>query len=156
MSTYGAYKNRCWVRGDLGALLLVHHRTHDSRLEVQSVSKPTKGCSWLLERFRIARLDLEYHDLLSLFEFLDNGDGEITLTERQGCKNRARWQRDTVSRIDVNEWMLMSFACAAEIHKCLVGLSLPTNRPHAGVFGWRCKTQRGSKGFGHLAHGNQD
>ena len=23
---------------------------------------------------------LEYHDLMSLFEFLDNGDGEITLT----------------------------------------------------------------------------
>ena len=23
--------------------------------------------------------ELEYHDLLSLFEFLDNGDGEITL-----------------------------------------------------------------------------
>ena len=26
------------------------------------------------------RLRLEYHDLMSLFEFLDNGDGEITLT----------------------------------------------------------------------------
>ena len=24
------------------------------------------------------RLRLEYHDLMSLFEFLDNGDGEIT------------------------------------------------------------------------------
>eukprot|EP00913_Durusdinium_trenchii_P021515 g20217.t1 len=46
-------------------------------------------------QFLLSQLDLEYHDLLSLFEFLDNGDGEITLTERQGCKNRARWQRDT-------------------------------------------------------------
>ena len=27
------------------------------------------------------RLELEYHDLLSLFEFIDNGDGQITLTE---------------------------------------------------------------------------
>lgn len=30
---------------------------------------------------RKLRLELEYHDLLSLFEFLDNGDGQITLTE---------------------------------------------------------------------------
>ena len=27
----------------------------------------------------MSQLELEYHDLLSLFEFLDNGDGEITL-----------------------------------------------------------------------------
>lgn len=26
----------------------------------------------------MGQLELEYHDLLSLFEFLDNGDGEIT------------------------------------------------------------------------------
>ena len=26
----------------------------------------------------MSQLELEYHDLLSLFEFLDNGDGEIT------------------------------------------------------------------------------
>mmetsp|Transcript_28529 Transcript_28529/g.66111 ORF Transcript_28529/g.66111 Transcript_28529/m.66111 type:complete len:617 (+) Transcript_28529:53-1903(+) len=32
-------------------------------------------------QFLLSQLDLEYHDLLSLFEFLDNGDGEITLTE---------------------------------------------------------------------------
>ena len=30
-------------------------------------------------RFWMSQLELEYHDLLSLFEFLDNGDGEITL-----------------------------------------------------------------------------
>ncbi|CAK9030962.1 unnamed protein product [Durusdinium trenchii] len=29
----------------------------------------------------MSQLELEYHDLLSLFEFLDNGDGEITLME---------------------------------------------------------------------------
>ena len=29
-------------------------------------------------RFWMSQLELEYHDLLSLFEFLDNGDGEIT------------------------------------------------------------------------------
>ena len=27
----------------------------------------------------MSQLELEYHDLLSLFEFLDNGDGEITM-----------------------------------------------------------------------------
>ncbi|OLQ08452.1 Sodium channel protein type 11 subunit alpha [Symbiodinium microadriaticum] len=32
-------------------------------------------------RFWMSQLELEYHDLLSLFEFLDNGDGQITLTE---------------------------------------------------------------------------
>ncbi|CAE7706946.1 unnamed protein product [Symbiodinium sp. CCMP2456] len=32
-------------------------------------------------QFLLSQLDLEYHDLLSLFEFLDNGDGQITLTE---------------------------------------------------------------------------
>eukprot|EP00434_Breviolum_minutum_P008587 symbB.v1.2.007576.t1/scaffold386.1/size215569/2 len=32
-------------------------------------------------QFLLSQLDLEYHDLLSLFEFLDNGDGEITLSE---------------------------------------------------------------------------
>ena len=31
-----------------------------------------------LPRFLLSQLDLEYHDLLSLFEFLDNGDGQIT------------------------------------------------------------------------------
>ncbi|CAJ1388883.1 unnamed protein product [Effrenium voratum] len=32
-------------------------------------------------QFWMGQLELEYHDLLSLFEFLDNGDGEITLME---------------------------------------------------------------------------
>lgn len=31
--------------------------------------------------FWMGQLQLEYHDLLSLFEFMDNGDGEITLSE---------------------------------------------------------------------------
>eukprot|EP00438_Fugacium_kawagutii_P027995 Skav202946 [mRNA] locus=scaffold422:437215:438924:+ [translate_table: standard] len=32
-------------------------------------------------KFWMSQLELEYHDLLSLFEYLDNGDGEITLIE---------------------------------------------------------------------------
>jgi len=32
-------------------------------------------------KFWMSQLELEYHDLLSLFEFLDNGDGQITLSE---------------------------------------------------------------------------
>lgn len=32
-------------------------------------------------KFWMSQLELEYHDLLSLFEFLDNGDGQITLVE---------------------------------------------------------------------------
>lgn len=35
-------------------------------------------CGFALCRFWMSQLELEYHDLLSLFEFLDNGDGEIT------------------------------------------------------------------------------
>jgi len=31
--------------------------------------------------FWLGQLELEYHDLMGLFEFLDNGDGEITLME---------------------------------------------------------------------------
>ena len=32
-------------------------------------------------KFWMSQLELEYHDLLSLFDYLDNGDGEITLVE---------------------------------------------------------------------------
>ena len=32
-------------------------------------------------KFWMSRLELEYHDLVSLFEFLENGYGQITLTE---------------------------------------------------------------------------
>lgn len=32
-------------------------------------------------KFWMSQLELEYHDLMSLFEFLDNGDGQITPTE---------------------------------------------------------------------------
>lgn len=35
------------------------------------------------------RLELEYHDLLSLFEFLDNGDGEITHPGKKKKKKSA-------------------------------------------------------------------
>ncbi|CAK8992434.1 unnamed protein product [Durusdinium trenchii] len=54
-------------------------------------------------QFLLSQLDLEYHDLLSLFEFLDNGDGEITLTEfldgaaklRGGAKALDIWRMET-------------------------------------------------------------
>jgi len=54
-------------------------------------------------KFWMSQLELEYHDLLSLFEFLDNGDGEITLTEfiegaarlRGGAKALDIWRMET-------------------------------------------------------------
>jgi len=54
-------------------------------------------------KFWMSQLELEYHDLLSLFEFLDNGDGEITLKEfmegatrlRGGAKALDIWRLET-------------------------------------------------------------
>eukprot|EP00913_Durusdinium_trenchii_P027163 g25486.t1 len=47
-------------------------------------------------KFWMSQLELEYHDLLSLFEFLDNGDGQITLTElRGGAKALDIWRIET-------------------------------------------------------------
>ena len=54
-------------------------------------------------KFWMAQLELEYHDLLSLFEFLDNGDGQITLSEfidgaarlRGGAKALDIWRVET-------------------------------------------------------------
>lgn len=54
-------------------------------------------------KFWMSQLELEYHDLLSLFEFLDNGDGEITLMEfiegasrlRGGAKALDVWRLET-------------------------------------------------------------
>lgn len=54
-------------------------------------------------KFWMSQLELEYHDLLSLFEFLDNGDGQITLKEfiegaarlRGGAKALDIWRLET-------------------------------------------------------------
>ncbi|CAE7250780.1 CACNA1A [Symbiodinium natans] len=54
-------------------------------------------------KFWMSQLELEYHDLLSLFEFLDNGDGQITLAEfiegagrlRGGAKALDIWRMET-------------------------------------------------------------
>lgn len=43
-------------------------------------------------KFWMSQLELDYHDLLSLFEFLDNGDGEITLSEFIEGATRLRGQ----------------------------------------------------------------
>lgn len=53
--------------------------------------------------FWLGQLELEYHDLMGLFEFLDNGDGEITLMEflegatrlRGGAKALDVWRIET-------------------------------------------------------------
>jgi len=50
----------------------------DGAINLQEFAKLVKSPKL---RFWMSQLELEYHDLLSLFEFLDNGDGQITLTE---------------------------------------------------------------------------
>jgi len=50
----------------------------DGAINLEEFSKLVKSPKL---KFWMSQLELEYHDLLSLFEFLDNGDGEITLME---------------------------------------------------------------------------
>jgi len=50
----------------------------DGAISLEEFSKLVKSPKL---KFWMSQLELEYHDLLSLFEFLDNGDGEITLME---------------------------------------------------------------------------
>lgn len=62
-------------------------------------------------KFWMAQLELEYHDLLSLFEFLDNGDGEITLMEfiegaarlRGNAKALDIWRIETKMEVLIEE-----------------------------------------------------
>ena len=52
------------------------------------------------------RLELEYHDLLSLFEFMDNGDGQITLTEFIEGSTRLRGSAKALDvwRLETKAW----------------------------------------------------
>jgi hypothetical protein len=51
-------------------------------------------------------LELEYHDLLSLFEFMDNGDGQITLTEFIEGSTRLRGSAKALDvwRLETKAW----------------------------------------------------
>mmetsp|Transcript_20327 Transcript_20327/g.47432 ORF Transcript_20327/g.47432 Transcript_20327/m.47432 type:complete len:629 (-) Transcript_20327:165-2051(-) len=53
-------------------------KSGDGALNMEEFAKLVKSP---MLKFWMSQLELEYHDLMSLFEFLDNGDGEITLTE---------------------------------------------------------------------------
>ena len=55
---------------------------------------------------KAARLELEYHDLLSLFEFMDNGDGQITLTEFIEGSTRLRGSAKALDvwRLETKAW----------------------------------------------------
>eukprot|EP00913_Durusdinium_trenchii_P021590 g20288.t1 len=62
-------------------------------------------------KFWMGQLELEYHDLMSLFEFLDNGDGEITLMEfidgaarlKGGAKALDIWRIETKLEVLLGE-----------------------------------------------------
>lgn len=82
-----------------------------------------KLCGWALALFVafhgmfgwVARLELECHDLLSLFEFMDNGDGQITLTEfiegstrlRGSAKALDVWRLETKAGFASSRWRCM-------------------------------------------------
>ncbi|CAE7905522.1 Catsper1, partial [Symbiodinium microadriaticum] len=53
-------------------------KSGDGALNMEEFAKLVKSPKL---KFWMSQLELEYHDLMSLFEFLDNGDGQITLTE---------------------------------------------------------------------------
>ncbi|CAE7478748.1 DDX24 [Symbiodinium microadriaticum] len=89
----GEEADKCeWLRAGLKCL---RHLVLDE--EFSKLVKSPKLKFWM------SQLELEYHDLLSLFEFLDNGDGEITLTEfiegaarlRGGAKALDIWRMET-------------------------------------------------------------
>jgi len=72
----------------------------DGAINLEEFSKLVKSPKL---QFWMSQLELEYHDLLSLFEFLDNGDGQITLGEflegaqrlRGGAKAIDVWRMET-------------------------------------------------------------
>lgn len=72
----------------------------DGAINLEEFSKLVKSDKLA---FWMSQLELEYHDLLQLFEFLDNGDGQITLTEfidgaarlRGGAKAIDVWRMET-------------------------------------------------------------
>eukprot|EP00913_Durusdinium_trenchii_P018294 g17187.t1 len=74
--------------------------TGDGAINLEEFSKLVQSPKL---KFWMSQLELEYHDLLSLFEFLDNGDGHITLTEfidgaarlRGGAKAIDVWRLET-------------------------------------------------------------
>jgi len=74
--------------------------TGDGSINLEEFSKLVKSDKLA---FWMSQLELEYHDLLQLFEFLDNGDGQITLTEfidgaarlRGGAKAIDVWRMET-------------------------------------------------------------
>ncbi|CAK9091306.1 Voltage-dependent T-type calcium channel subunit alpha-1H [Durusdinium trenchii] len=60
-------------------------------------------------KFWMGQLELEYHDMLSLFEFLDNGDGEITLLEfiDGACRLRGQAKALDVWRLETKLEVLL-------------------------------------------------
>ncbi|CAJ1340236.1 unnamed protein product [Effrenium voratum] len=80
----------------------------DGTINLQEFSKLVNSP---MLKFWMGQLELEYHDLLSLFEFLDNGDGEITLMEfidgagrlKGGAKALDIWRLETKLEVLFNE-----------------------------------------------------
>lgn len=81
-------------------LFLAMDESGDGNINLQEFSKLVESPKL---KFWMDQLELEYFDLLSLFEFLDNGDGEITLMEfidgasrlRGGAKALDVWRLET-------------------------------------------------------------
>jgi len=65
----------------------------DGAINLQEFSKLVQSPKL---KFWLSQLELEYHDMLSLFEFLDNGDGEITLMEFVEGASRLRGNAKTL------------------------------------------------------------
>mmetsp|Transcript_71626 Transcript_71626/g.167721 ORF Transcript_71626/g.167721 Transcript_71626/m.167721 type:complete len:295 (+) Transcript_71626:2-886(+) len=74
-------------------------------------------------KFWMSQLELEYHDLLSLFEFLDNGDGQITLSEfiegasrlRGNAKALDIWRIETKVEVLFEECLTLLYRISPEL-----------------------------------------
>ncbi|CAK9101749.1 Sodium channel protein [Durusdinium trenchii] len=96
----------------------------DGSINLEEFSKLVKSPKL---QFWMSQLELEYHDLLSLFEFLDNGDGEITLMEfidgavrlRGNAKALDVWRMETKLEVLMQEARVEDRVCPTVVESLM-------------------------------------